>query len=197
MKKISQLFLQGLVAILPIAITLSILFWLGSVAESSLGPLIRWLLPDNWYWPGMGVLVGLAFIFVVGLLMNAYLFRKLGSIAEKLVERIPLVKTIYSSVRDIARFASPKGHESELKKAVMVNLDKDVRLICFITNSNLPFKSDLVAVYLPMSYQVGGFTLLLPESRIEVLDMSVQEAMRLAFTAAITATGENGADTKT
>ena len=120
--------------------------------------------------------------------MNAYLFQKIGSWADGLLRRIPLVKIIYTSVRDIARFASTDKNKGELKKAVLVTFDKNIQLIGFITNTSPPIGSDLVAVYIPMSYQVGGFTLLLPESRLQELDMSVPEAMRLALTAAITST---------
>lgn len=188
MKKTSQLFLQGLLALLPVVITLGILFWLGALAENTLGVIIRWLLPEGWYWPGLGVLAGLLFIFLIGVLMNAYLFRKIGAWAVALFRKIPLVKTIYDSVRDIARFASPDKNKEQLKKAVLVSLDENIRLIGFITNSTPPVGNDLVAVYLPMSYQVGGFTLFLPESRLQELEMSVPDAMRLAFTAAITST---------
>lgn len=191
MKKISQLFLQGLVAILPIIITLAVVFWLGSIAEQTLGAVIRWLLPEQWYWPGLGVLAGVMFIFLIGVLMNAYLFRKLGSWAEAVLSKIPLVKTIYNSVRDIARFASPNQSKQDLKKAVLVTFNDNIQLIGFITNSSPPVTGDLVAVYLPMSYQIGGFTLFLPESQLQDLDMSVPDAMRLAFTAAITSTSKN------
>lgn len=186
MKKISRLFLQGLLAILPIAITLAVLFWLASFAEQTLGAVIRWLLPEDWYWPGLGVVAGLLFIFLIGVLMNAYLFRKLGGWAESLLGKIPLVKTIYNSVRDIARFASPNRSKDELQKAVLVSFDDEVRLIGFVTNTSPVVADGLIAVYLPMSYQLGGYTLFLPESRLQELDMSVSDAMRLALTAAIT-----------
>ncbi|EGG99296.1 D-beta-hydroxybutyrate permease [gamma proteobacterium IMCC2047] len=189
MKKISRLFLQGLLAILPIAITIAVLFWLASFAEQTLGSVIRWLLPEDWYWPGLGVIAGLIFIFLIGVLMNAYLFRKMGSWAERLLGKIPLVKTIYNSVRDIARFASPERSKDELQKAVLVRLDNDLRVIGFVTNTSPPVTGDLVAVYLPMSYQIGGYTLFVPESRLQELDMSVPDAMRLALTAAITSPG--------
>lgn len=186
-KKISQWFLQGLFAILPIAITFSILYWLGSLAESTLGNIIKWLLPEGWYWPGMGLIAGLATILGIGILLNAYIFRKLGSIAEKLFKKIPLVKTIYNSIKDIAKFASASQDDDELQKAVVVTLDDDIRLVGFVTRESITVGSsdDLTAVYLPMSYQIGGFTLMLPKSRIETLDMSVQEAMRLVLTAAM------------
>lgn len=187
MKKVSQLFLQGLFAILPIAVTLAVLYWLGAVAESTLGEVIKWLLPSNWYWPGMGLIAGFVFIFAVGVLLNAYVFQRMASALGRLVEAIPIVKIIYNSVRDISKFASASDESSELKKAVVVQLVGEAKLIGFVTNKSISLgeSTDLVAVYLPMSYQIGGYTVMLPESQIEVLDMSVQDAMRIVLTAAM------------
>jgi uncharacterized membrane protein len=188
MKKISQLFVKGLFVILPVAITLSILYWLGSVAESILGSLIQWLLPHSWYWPGMGLLAGFIFVLIIGILLNAYIFRRLASALESVLKAIPIVQVIYNSVRDIAKFATASEDDSELQKAVVVTLADETRLVGFITCTSMTLGStdNLVAVYLPMSYQIGGYTVMLPESRIEVLDMSVQDAMRLVLTAAMT-----------
>ncbi|WP_101757824.1 DUF502 domain-containing protein [Oceanicoccus sp. KOV_DT_Chl] len=184
MKKISEIFLKGLLAVLPIAITLSALYWLGTVAESTLGELLKWLLPSQLYWPGMGLLVGFVFILTVGVLMNAYLFRKLASLFERAIDSIPLVKIIYNSVRDIAQFAAVSD-DVELKKPVLVTFNDDIRLIGFITRKSITLgnSNGLMAVYLPMSYQIGGYTLMLPESRVEILDMDAQEAMRMVLTA--------------
>ena len=187
MKKISQLFLQGLLAIFPIAVTIAVLYWLGTTAEATLGRLLKYLLPDQWYLPGLGIVSGFLFVIIIGLLLNAYLFRQLGRFTEKLFSSIPLVRTIYGSVRDIAKFASASQREEELQKAVLVTLDQDIRVIGFITGRAVQFSDneELYAVYLPMSYQIGGYTLLLPESRIRQLDMNVQDAMRYVLTAAM------------
>jgi len=187
MKKISQLFLQGLLAIFPITVTIAVLYWLGSTAEATLGRLLNYLLPDHWYLPGMGIISGFLFLIMIGLLLNAYLFRQLGLFTEKLFSSIPLVRTIYRSVRDIAKFASASQTKEELKTAVLVTLDEDIRLIGFITSRADQFsdKGPLYAVYLPLSYQIGGYTVLLPESRIQHLEMNVQDAMRYVLTAAM------------
>ncbi len=188
MKKINRLFFKGLFATLPIAVTLAVLYWLGSLAESILGGLLKWLLPDAWYWPGMGLIAGFVFILGIGILLNAYVFRKLVKLAETQLEKIPLVKTVYNSVRDVAKFVSNANKDDDLQKAVIVTLDDDIRAIGFITRESITLgvTENLIAVYLPMSYQIGGFTLMLPESRIEELDMSTQDAMRMVLTAAMT-----------
>ena len=68
--------MQGLVAVLPITLTIAVLYWLGTTAESLLGPVLRWILPQGWYLPGLGIFAGLAVVTATGMLVNAYLFRR-------------------------------------------------------------------------------------------------------------------------
>jgi uncharacterized membrane protein len=187
LKKLGNLFLQGLIAILPVAATLAILYWFGTYTEAFLGGIIQLILPAGLYWPGMGVLAGIAVVFVVGLLVNAYLFRRLGEIAESILRRIPIVKTIYNGLRDIAHFLTPSDERREAGAPVLVRITEDMRVIGFVTGTQMPFetgsKEEWVTVYMPMSYQIGGYTVHMPRSRIEPLDIPVEQAMRMVLTA--------------
>ena len=147
------------------------------------------LIPDTLYWPGMGVAAGLVLVFVIGALMRAWLFRKVFRWGERLVERIPLVKALYGSVRDLMGFFSGSDTKA-MRRAVMVTVgNTPLRLIGFITREDfgdLPVgigSDDTVAVYLPMSYQIGGFTTMVPRSAVQPIDMSIEQAMRFAVTA--------------
>ncbi|MBN2561428.1 MAG: DUF502 domain-containing protein [Phycisphaerae bacterium] len=189
MKPVIRMFLTGLAAVLPVTVTLYVLYWLGSAAESLLGPVLKMLIPGSLYWPGMGVVAGLVLVFVIGVLMKAWLFRKAFRWGERLVERIPLVKALYGSVRDLMGFFSSSDKEM-MHKAVMVTVgNTPLRLIGFITRENfcdLPAgigDDGTVAVYLPMSYQIGGFTTVVPRSAVQPIDMSIEQAMRFAVTA--------------
>lgn len=186
MKKISQLFFQGLIAILPIALTLYLLFWLASLAESVLGGLLRSVFPDSWYWPGTGIIAGILFILGIGLLLDAYVFRQIAKSMESWLTKIPLINTIYNSIRDIADFASG-SKDGKLQKVVLVRLDDDVRVMGFVTREGFTLgeHENLTAVYVPMSYQIGGFTLFLPPSKFEHLDMKVKDAMHFALTGGV------------
>jgi uncharacterized membrane protein len=188
MKKINTIFIQGLLSILPIAITIALIYWLGTTAESILGPVFKWLLPEGWYWPGMGLIGGILVIFIIGILLNAYLFRKISSFFDKLFERIPVVKSIYNSLRDVTKFASASENNNELQKAVTVKIDDDINMLGFVTRQSISLEAgeDLVVVYLPMSYQIGGFTIMVSKSRLTELDMKVQDAMSLVLTAGMT-----------
>ncbi|MBN2122881.1 MAG: DUF502 domain-containing protein [Deltaproteobacteria bacterium] len=197
MKGISKTFLAGLVAVVPIAATLYLLFWLFSSAESVLGTIIRFLLPDSLYRPGMGLGAGIAVIFLVGLLMQAWVVQRLFSWAEGLVYRIPLVKTLYGSIRDFLRFFSQsKEKGKDFQQVVMVGLGEGAaELMGFVTRRDfldLPQGvggGDRVAVYLPLSFQIGGFTVIVPRSALRPVDMSVKEAMRFALTAGVNMKG--------
>lgn len=187
--KLGKIFLTGLAAILPVAITLALLWWLAATAESFLGAGIKLLVPDAAYVPGMGVIAGLALIFATGILLRAWAFRKLFGWGEQLLNRIPLVKSVYGAVRDLIGFMS--GEQSaHFNKVVTVELPGlPGRLVGFVTRedfSQLPDSlagQDEIAVYLPMSYQIGGYTLLLPRDAVKPVDMSLEEGMRFAVTA--------------
>lgn len=192
MKNIAQWFLQGIAAVLPIALTLAILYWLATTAEAALGPLLRWALPIDWYFPGLGIVAGLVLVTVTGLLVNAYLFRIVLDAANRTLSSIPLVSTLFDSIRDIARFADPGGPRSDMQRAVLVPLGNDLRVVGFVTNAARRWNDEVAAlpVFVPMSYQLGGFTLLVPEDCLEPLDMEVHTAMRWAISAGMIHKGQ-------
>ena len=192
-KTLSGTFLQGLAIALPITVTLALLYWLAAMAEDFLGGLIRQLFPGLQYWTGLGILAAIAIVFALGILMNAWFARHLMRLFDALLDRIPLVKSIYGSLRDIAILLSDKDSKSRFKKVVAVRVAEQVRLIGFVTvedfaalsqSSKSPGQAS-VGVYLPMSYQIGGFTVFVPESSLEPLDMSVEDAMRFTLTAGV------------
>ena len=193
MRKIGKLFLQGLMAILPIALTIYILYWFAVTAEFLLGGFLRIFIPEKYYVPGMAVFAGFAIILAIGLLLRLWLFRELFSWGEKTLEKLPLVKTLYGSIRDLMSFFDT-SKKKDFNKVVMVTIaGTDTRLIGLVTREdfeNLPSgiddkSSESMAVYLPMSYQMGGFTVFVPKKNVTPVDMSIEEAMRFALTAAV------------
>jgi uncharacterized membrane protein len=186
MQKFWNTILKGLVAVLPIGLTLYLVYWLAVTAERLLSPLLRLVLPEKLYWPGLGLLAGLLLLYLVGLAVNAYVVRNALRMGDHLLERIPLVKTIYVATRDFVGFFPSAGRGSDLKRVVLVPLGPG-KVIGFVTSESAsalgPAAKDagLVAVYLPMSYMVGGYTLFLPRSVIEPTSLSVEAGMRLAL----------------
>lgn len=191
MKTFSKRFLAGLAAVLPITLTLYLLYWFVYSTESFLGRVWHWLLPTHWYLPGLGMLVGVFLIFLVGILMQALLVQKFFSSLENAFSRVPLFKTIYGSIRDFIGYVT-RNQDTASRQVVMISLgSSDLKLIGFVTREELPsFTKEFdtqkqVAVYLPMSYQIGGYTVLVPQTAVEPLNMSFEEAMRFVLTAGI------------
>jgi uncharacterized membrane protein len=188
--RLTGIFLTGLLAVLPIAITIAVVLWVIQFAESVLGGLLGYLLPGSLYLPGLGLAFAILLIFLVGLGLQGMFVNQLLLGVDGVLNRIPLVKTVYGAVRDLTGML---GGESKRRfsRVVMVQLPgTQIRLIGFVTIENL-HKAGLasgdneVAVYLPMSYQIGGYTLLLPRSCLTPLDMGFEDAMRFVITAGL------------
>jgi uncharacterized membrane protein len=188
-KSISKTLLTGFITLLPVVLTIYLLYWLAVSSENVMGGALRWLLPDATYFPGLGMFAGLLVVFLVGLLMKAILIRKLFTFGEKILYRLPLIKTVYRAIRDLFDFFSPT--KDGLGQVVAVT-HNGIEMIGFITQTDqqrLPEsfrEQDKVLVYLPMSYMIGGFTLFIPREQVRPLNLSMEEAMRFALTAGIT-----------
>jgi uncharacterized membrane protein len=195
MKSASTTFLTGLITILPVVLTVYLLYWLAVSAESWLGNLIRLVLPEHWYWPGMGLVVALVVVFVIGLLMHAYVVRRLFAMGEEFLYHVPLIKSVYRAIRDFFDFFSP-AQRKEFDQVVAVALgDTGMEVVGFVTEARterLPREfrdDDNILVYLPLSYMIGGYTVVLARSAVRPLDMNVEEAMRFTLTAGVGGAG--------
>lgn len=191
MNTLGKLFLQGLAVIIPVTLTLSILWWMARGAERFLGGLLNLVLPEGWYLPGLGVVSAIAITILIGLLTHILLFQKLFAIPDAIFKRLPLVKTIYSAFKDFVDYLSPDSKVG-MSKVVMVRVPgQEFEMIGFVTRedfSRLPLEltfEDAIAVYLPMSYMVGGYTLFLPRSCLTPVDMSFEDGMKLVLTGAV------------
>jgi uncharacterized membrane protein len=196
MNALGKLFLKGLAVVIPVALTLTILGWMATSAEQIMGAVLKFSLPEGWYIPGMGLVSGLALIVLIGLLSHVLIFQKLFNLGETIFHRLPLVKTIYTAIKDFIDYLNPEK-KNQMGKVVMVQLPgQTFQLIGFVTREqfdDLPFTpiaEDPVAVYMPMSYQIGGYTLFLPRSALTPLDLPFEQAMRLVLTGAVTRSQE-------
>ena len=110
MKKLYKYFFRGLITILPVALTLYVLYiflaWTESLALWILRPLI-----GSFYIPGMGLVFGVASIVLIGYLVSKQGVRRLLSFAELPFTNLPVVKSIYSSLKSFADYFSPAGAE--------------------------------------------------------------------------------------
>lgn len=189
MKKLGGILLKGLVTILPIGLTVYFVYWLGVTAEGLLSVPIKAALGEERYWPGLGLVMGFVLLFLIGLAVNAFLVRRLLGLGEELLLRIPVVKTVYSAIRDMTRLVNTDKKKRELDRVVTVETELG-KLIGFVTQEHantlgIGGGDDLVAVYLPMSYQIGGYTVYLPRSRLGETDLTVEQAMRIVLTGGV------------
>ena len=198
-KSIGTTLITGIITVLPIVLTIYLLYWLVVSSEQVMGTALRWALPEIIYFPGLGTIAGLALVFIVGLLMKAVLVRQLFAFSEEILYHLPIIKTVYRAIRDLFDFFSPK--QENFDRVVIVNFN-NMEVIGFITQDDpqrMPeaFRNkDSVMVYIPMSYMIGGFTLLIPRADVRPCQMNMEQAMRFALTAGITGKKEDAKSRK-
>ena len=197
MRKILTLTMSGLVTVLPLALTVYVIWWLVHTVEEWLRRALialKIVSPEH-YWPGLGLIAGFLLLLAVGGLVNAYAGRIFLGYWDDFLGRIPFVKTLYGGFRDVVSLLpSGSGEKRDLQRVVVARFC-EVHAIGFVTREDVPSVlfahggHDWVTVYFPMSYAFGGYTLYVHRDHVQALDISVEDAMRLAITAGLTAAG--------
>jgi uncharacterized membrane protein len=195
MRKILTLFMSGLVTVLPLALTIYVIWWLVHTVEGWLrrALIALGIVAPEHYYPGLGLIVGFLVLLAVGSIVNAYAGKLLLGYWNDFLGRIPFVKTLYGGFRDVVSLLpSGSGEKRDLQRVVLARF-ADVHAIGFVTREDVPSAlepyggRDWVTVYFPMSYAFGGYTAYIPRELIQPLDISVEDAMRLAITAGLNA----------
>jgi uncharacterized membrane protein len=192
LRKLRSALLRGLVVVLPIGFTLWLLWWIGSSTESLLRQAILLAVPPEQYVPGMGLVAALAVLLAAGTLFNALIVQSALASWERLMDRIPVVKTIYGASRDFMKLLPAGGKRRDLRRVVLARFG-EAQVIGFVTRDDaselgiVGEEGDLIAVYFPMSYQIGGYTALLPRTQVVPLDVPVETAMRMVLTGGLSA----------
>lgn len=187
MHALIRIFIRGLLALFPLVVTVSVVVysfkWLNSITSRGL-ELVAPELPQV---PGTGIVLGAGAILVLGVLVSSRLTRWLYHWVEAPFRHIPVVKELYMAIKELTDYLSPAQREAA--PVVLVKLPHlPVEIVGLLMRADLaelpdPIdKVDKVAVYLPMSYQIGGFTLFLPKDWTRPVDIPVETAMRQALT---------------
>lgn len=182
-----KLLLRGFLGVAPIAITITLVIWLYNELESFFAVPIKAIIGPKYYFSGLGMIVALIILLFVGLILNNWVIQRLYNTFERVLKRIPLLKTIYTSVTDLMSFFRT-GPTHEKGKVVTVEIG-GVHMLGLVTRDvfeDLPKgvgSDDDVAVFFPFSYQIGGFTAIVPKSRIKIVDLSLEKGLRWAITA--------------
>ena len=197
----AQLFFQGVVVLAPIGVTVWVVVSLFNWVDNFLPNLLNVIFPVqfaavNGQIPkvtGLGFLVAMALVLVVGWLSSLFFVERLVSVFDKVLEKTPGIKIIYSSVKDfLEAFA---GNKKKFDQPILVNVDAtDVWRIGFITqNDSAHFGlADFVTVYVPHSYAISGITYIVPPTRIKKLPkgLGAAEAMKYVVSGGVTTMDE-------
>jgi uncharacterized membrane protein len=188
MKQIYRYFFRGLITILPLALTVYLLFMVVAWTESIAMWLIRPFIGEDFYLPGLGIVLGALLIVGLGFLISQPYATRLVDWVERPFTNLPVVKSIYSSLKTFADYFAP--HKKSPQQVVLVSMPgHELGVIGLITRQSMhglpPGLAELerVAVYLPMGYMIGGYTMFVPRSWTTPIDMSVEEAMRSSLIA--------------
>ena len=191
MKHINQIFFKGLIVVLPITLTFYLLIWASYKIESLFGSMLEWLVGQWLYIPGLGIVVTLIFIFLVGLLVNNYITGRFFKWLTNTLEKVPLIKVIYNPLRDLMALIPGRSSDKDRpQRVVLVPLENlGVNALGLVTREELEELpgSDLISVYVPLSYMLGGLTILIERDKVKKVDIPVEQALKLSVTAWIKA----------
>lgn len=185
MSWVMRTFLRGLVTALPVVLSIYLICWFFMKTEALMKDSLGWILPQLPYITGMGMAFGVIVTFILGLIMSHVIIQRLFAWVENLVESVPIIKSIYTAIKDLMNFFTPSEEGRGQKVVIIGRPGESNDRIGFLTNENisLPGLEGRVAVYMPMSYQIGGYTVFVPKSWVREVDLGVEEAMRSALTA--------------
>jgi uncharacterized membrane protein len=196
MSALRKWLVAGLLVIVPVAITIAVLQWIIATLDRTL-----LILPEAWqpervlgmHIPGLGVLLTLGILLLVGAFTSNLLGRKLVLWGDRVVSRIPVVRSIYSSVKQVSdTLFSPGGNA--FRTAVLVQWPRpDVWTIGFVTGSpggdvTNYLVGDYVSVYVPTTPNpTGGYFVMLRKSDCIELRMSVDDALKYVISMGVVA----------
>ena len=179
MKKFINYFLQGLLYIVPITVTLYVVYWTFQKIDG--------ILPFQF--PGLGLIIIIALITFIGFVGSAIIASPINAFFQRLLKRAPLLQTIYSSVKDL--MSTFVGKKKGFSQPVLIKLyeNSTIERIGFITNedlSTLQIKEGKVLVYLPHSYAFSGQLFVVDRNYITPVDASSSEIMKLIISGGVT-----------
>jgi uncharacterized membrane protein len=187
-RTLRRYFIAGLLVWVPIYISYFVVHFIVNLLDGTLALLPKNYHPENWFGynvPGMGVLFTLLILLVTGMLVTNFIGHKLLSFWEKIVSRIPLIRSIHSASKQVVNaVVQPNGNA--FRKVVLIPYPQPGTLsIAFVTSSalNTPWtSSEMVNVFVPTTPNpTSGFLLFVPAKDTIELNISVEEALRMVI----------------
>ncbi len=193
MKKLAQIFVTGLAVLVPFVITIAVVvyagYWLGIAGRFVLDHALGVQLDSPYAAGAIGTVLILLIVFVVGLLTRFSLFRSALGLFEAVLRRVPGVRAIYESVRDLLKLF---GHDkSSMGRAVIYSPPNiGLEILAILTNESPaglkpPEQEEMVAIYLPLALMLGGPLMYVPRKHVRDAGVSVERALKLCATAEV------------
>ncbi|HCG77292.1 MAG: hypothetical protein COZ37_00870 [bacterium (Candidatus Ratteibacteria) CG_4_10_14_3_um_filter_41_18] len=189
MKNLERHFITGLIILIPIIVTIWILWKVSIFLEGILGNLFRNYLP-NFYAPGLGVFSLILIIILVGAVANNLLGKRLLKFGEGLLARIPFFNKIYLSIKGVSDAVLKK---KAFNGVALIEFSPGLQTLAFITSpaqKEIQKESNekLVSLFVPTVPNITtGFYFLIPEKDLKKLDLSVEDALKLILSLGLTA----------
>jgi uncharacterized membrane protein len=181
-QKTIQYFLQGLLILGPVSITVYFIYVVFDKIDGILRPAINV--------PGLGFVIIIAFVIFIGYVSSFFVMSRLLSVLDRFLEKTPGIKLLYSFVRDF--FEAFAGNKKKFTHNVLANVDdNDIWRVGFITQEDMSIfgMENYVAVYLPMAYSVAGNVYIVPKEKIKpITSISATQSMKFAVSGGVTQT---------
>ncbi|MEM8606299.1 MAG: DUF502 domain-containing protein [Myxococcota bacterium] len=178
MRTLTRSFAQGLLVLAPVAITIWVVVFIVTRLD-------RWL---NAPIPGLGIVIAAAGITLIGYLTGNVFGSRLVSYLEAGLQRVPIIKLLYNSLRDL--FGAFVGNQRKFDKPVAVEINRHgVKVLGFLTSEHFddPRLRGHVSVYLPESYNFAGNLIVVPRDKVHPLDADGAEFMAFIMSGGVTA----------
>jgi uncharacterized membrane protein len=181
MRKLVDYFVRGLLVFVPITLTVVLLVWAFTTVEGLCRDLFK--IPYR----GVGLLLLVVLIWVIGFLASNFVGKKLFALVEGIFTRLPLVKLLYSAVKDVIEAFA--GDKKSFDKPVLAAVAPGgaAKVVGFVTRESLENLgiADHVAVYMPQSYNFAGNVVIFPKEAVEPLSIESSQAMAFVFSGGV------------
>ena len=185
MKRLGTYLLQGLLLISPLAATVYIVYFLFQFTDGLLSTYLEQFFQLKI--PGLGILIIICLLIFLGIVGETIFARPVKFLIKNILERAPLLRLIYTSVKDL--FSAFVGKEKKFQRPVAVLMDEknDIWRMGFLTNDKMEDMGldGKVAIYFPFSYNISGILYFVPANRIKPLNISSSEAMKFIISGGV------------
>jgi len=182
-------FIKGLLIVLPIALSVFIVVWAVTTVDSWLNINnilgVDPVLGESRNIPGLGLILVITLIVVAGIFVTNFVTEPMYNWFQRILDRLPLLKFIYSSIKDLTE--AFVGDEKKFNHPVLVEVEGGLKKIGFLTQPDLRKIGlpDEVAVYFPLSYSFAGQLCMVKRDKVRDLDMSAADAMKLVVSGGV------------